>query len=58
MLVLEVFPNQPVELLDMTSGIKSTVQVIYRKNNNHVALAIDAPQEIRITKIDQNEKRN
>jgi len=48
-LILEAKPEERFRLVDSVSGIVTTVKPFYRDNGN-LAIAFEAPTEIRITR--------
>jgi sRNA-binding carbon storage regulator CsrA len=51
-LILEAKPNERFILFDSISGLSTKIKVFYRENGN-LALAFEAPSEIRISREEQ-----
>ena len=50
MLLLEINEDEPIELLDTISGLSSIIKVFHREHNGELALAVDAPREVKINR--------
>ena len=58
MLILELNSDEPVEFIDTVSGLKTVVKVFFRANGR-LALAVDAPSEVKINRSrSENETGN
>ena len=58
MLVLEPKPNEQIVLFDAVSKARVIIQSFYRDRDGSLALAFDAPRQIRVTREPRNEQRN
>ncbi len=56
-LVLEAKPDEHFMLFDSVSGLNTTIKVFYR-NNGNLAIAFEAPNQVRISRDQQRSVKN